>query len=297
MSGGGKPVRRHWHETALCMLKIMTSLSRARSHLVYDLLAEGDLWSVNSNYLNLGYWPGADNIDDASRQLATLVASRADIREHQVVLDAGCGFGDQSGLWANLYPQTSFCAISNSHEQLKQALKLTQLRGLGERISIVHCDATACPFPANTFDRILALESAFHFDTRRDFFRHAWQLLKPGGRLVLADFIARSSVDLVHRIARELGGAAWQIPRANLCSRQQYEAELKDCGFGRVTVEDITEQVIDPFAQFIRDRYRQPDYRRTAQPLVRIAARIMTGAGFLESLDYVIASADKLLRA
>ena len=288
---------RRWYETALRMFKIMMSLSRTRSDLVYDLLVQEDLWSVDSTYLNLGFWPGADNIDDASRQLATLVASRANVREYHLVLDAGCGFGDQCSLWADLYPHTRFCAISNSLPQLKHAMQLVRQRKLDGRVSLVHCDATASPFPANTFDRILALESAFHFDTRHDFFRHAWQLLKPGGRIVLADFIARPSVDFVHRMARELGGAAWQIPRANLCSREQYEAGLQSCGFTKIDIQNVTEQVIEPFAKFIRDRYRQPEYRRDAQPLVRVAARIMTGAGFLESLDYVIASADKPIRA
>lgn len=288
---------RSWSQTALQMMRILAAPGRSRSDLVYDLLREGDLWSIDSNYLNLGYWPGVDNIDDASRQLATLVASRADINGPQLVLDAGCGFGDQCALWADQYPQASFCAISNSGEQLKHALTMVERRGLGKRISIVHCTATHCPFPPQCFDRIVALESAFHFDTREQFFHHALELLKPGGRIVLADFIARSSVGLAHRLAREIGGAAWQIPRSNLCSRKVYRDQLQAAGFSDVELQDVTGEVIEPFARFIRERYQQPDYRATAHPLVRASARVMTGAGFLESLDYVIVSARRPLNA
>lgn len=278
------------------MMRILVALGRTRSDLVYDLLREGDLWSIESNYLNLGYWPGTNNIDEASRQLAMLVASHADISGPQLVLDAGCGFGDQCILWADQYPQARFCAISNSQEQLKRALQLVQRRELSEQISIINCNAAACPFPANSFDSILALESAFHFNTREQFFCHAWDLLKPGGRIVLADFIARPAVDLVHRVARELGSIAWQIPKDNLCSKQQYQQQMQDSGFTDVNIRDVTEQVVEPFARFIRRRYREPGYRAAAQPLVRASARIMTGAGFLESVDYVIASATKPVR-
>jgi erythromycin 3''-O-methyltransferase len=196
-------------------------------------------------------------------------------------------------LWAEEYPEATFCAIGNSSAQLQQARDLMLQHGLSERVWLIQCDAVACPFAADSFDRILALESGFHFDTRQRFFRHAWELLRPGGRMVLADFIARPSINPARRLAREVGSVAWQIPRVNLCSLVQYQDQLEASGFREVTVENITEQVIEPFSRFIRDRYRQADYRRSSQPLVRTAARIMTGLGFLESLDYVIASASK----
>jgi cyclopropane fatty-acyl-phospholipid synthase-like methyltransferase len=275
------------------MLKILSSVRRNRSDLVYDLLSVEDLWSIDSNYLNLGYWPGVDNIDDASRQLADLVASRSNISGGQYILDVGCGLGDQSVLWAQNFPGANFCAIGNSQGQLKHALSLVQREGMTERVTVICCDANACPFPPQFFDRIIALESAFHFDTRQQFFEHAWQLLKPGGRIVSADFIAGASVTFTQRLAREVGGAAWQIPRANLCTLEQYGDGLRRAGFVDVEVTNITQRVIVPFSRFIRSRYKQPEYRRSSQPLVRYAARIMTGVGFLESLDYVIASANK----
>ena len=46
--------------------------------------------------------------------------------------------------------------------------------------------ATALPQAAGTLDFVLALESAFHFETRVQFFAEAARVLRPGGTIALA---------------------------------------------------------------------------------------------------------------
>ena len=44
-------------------------------------------------------------------------------------------------------------------------------------------DATDLKFPDGSFENMICVEAAFHFDTRGQFFREAVRVLQPGGRL------------------------------------------------------------------------------------------------------------------
>jgi ubiquinone/menaquinone biosynthesis C-methylase UbiE len=49
------------------------------------------------------------------------------------------------------------------------------------------------PFPTGSFDRLIAVESVFHFPSRIKFLREARRVLKPNGQLVLSDFVLNGS--------------------------------------------------------------------------------------------------------
>jgi ubiquinone/menaquinone biosynthesis C-methylase UbiE len=52
-------------------------------------------------------------------------------------------------------------------------------------------DATHLAFADRVFEQILCVESAFHFQTRAQFFAEAYRVLKPGGAVVLWDMLFR----------------------------------------------------------------------------------------------------------
>jgi SAM-dependent methyltransferase len=101
-------------------------------------------------------------------------------------------------------------------------------------------DAAELDFPAGSFDGILCVEAAFHFRSRASFLNKAFDVLRPGGVLVLSDFLLRGTVALDHDI----------FPPENITnSVQDYRQLFAEAGFSpsAVTVEITTNRQLVPF--------------------------------------------------
>jgi ubiquinone/menaquinone biosynthesis C-methylase UbiE len=257
----------------------------------------------STTFLNFGYWKDEPATwDEAARALARLLGEAANLGSDLEVLDVGFGYGDQDLLWTEQFAPRRIVGLNVTESQVTSARRRVAAAGMSGRIDLRLGSAVECPFEDDSFDRVLALESAMHFPTRERFFREAFRVLRSGGRLALAD------ITLMPSVGASTGGTArsWmdamvgQVPLENQYDADEYRALLRSAGFRRVSVRSIREHVFGGLQEHL--------VRRTASALQRwnpllgsvpallttyAYASRMCGDAFFSRYDYVIASADK----
>ncbi len=264
---------------------------------VYDLLSSRSPAAAGL-YLNLGYWEDARNLDEACEGMAALVADTAEMGSTDIVLDVGFGFGDQDIYWARTYRPAQIIGLNITASQVELARQRVGELSLADRIDLRLGSATHMPLAANSVDKVVALESAFHFDTRERFFEEAYRVLRPGGRLVLADIIPMPPTQgLAKRLAqrwswRQASGK-FVIPNANAYTREHYASKLQRVGFIGGEVRSIRDQVYRPLHAYLaQDSEAVKRLHPVIQLSVRLALRFDPETVF-SGLDYVLASAEK----
>jgi arsenite methyltransferase len=117
------------------------------------------------------------------------------------VLDMGCGRGAVLLMAARLLPsgQATGIDVWRTHEQSGNALSVTeanaQREGVAERVALHTADMRHLPFSDASFDLVvssLAIHNISDPQGRLQAIDEAVRVLKPGGRLVIADFRATS---------------------------------------------------------------------------------------------------------
>ncbi|MEY6431096.1 class I SAM-dependent methyltransferase [Thioalkalicoccus limnaeus] len=263
---------------------------------VYDLLA--DRSPTRGLYLNLGYWDQAESLDEACQALAALMADAAEMGPEDCVLDVGFGFADQDLFWARAYRPKQIIGLNITASQVAVARRRVAELGLDDRIDLRLGSATRMPIEDATIDKVVAMESAFHFDTRQAFFEEAFRVLRPGGRLVLADILPMPKVAgtwrrIEHWWSWRQTAGKFRVPVDNFYTRDQYPARLAAAGFGESRVVSIRDQVYRPLHEYLAG-HREGLSR--LHPALRLAIGIalrIDADRIYRGLDYVLATAEK----
>lgn len=163
--------------------------------LFYDRMGEV-LTPLMGGTCHYGYWEGPDDnssFGEAAERLTEIMIRKLDVGPGDVVLDLGCGMGKPAIRLARA-TGARVIGISVSANDVEKASDLAQSEGLSHLVSFQFADAMNLPFPAESFDAALALESLQHMPDRRLALRQITRVLRPGGQLVLSDFFQRFPV-------------------------------------------------------------------------------------------------------
>jgi ubiquinone/menaquinone biosynthesis C-methylase UbiE len=217
------------------------------------------LESVVGRNVHWGYWANPstatmspDDFASASDNLTRKVLHWANIQPGHKVLDVGCGFGGTIALINESHSHVSLTGLNIDERQLQRARQLVQTKVKpSNTIDFIQGDACDLPFQRETFDTVLAVECIFHFPSRTRFFEHAYRVLKPGGKLVLCDFIARPlGMPLIAALYLANRNAIQSVygKRNKLGFLKEYAQLARRFGFKTLGIEDITSGTMPTYA-------------------------------------------------
>lgn len=166
------------------------------------------------------------------------------------VLDIGTGTGALALALAQHLPEGLVTGIDPTAEMLRQAEKNAKSVGLAERVEFRCCQAEALPFSDASFDVVVS-SIAMHHTTVPKSLQEIVRVLKPGGRLAIADMASNSKWEstfgglvvpllaLYYLITKR----SWTMMRAELAAYKQlyekdeWEAMLQQAGLVSIAVQ------------------------------------------------------------
>lgn len=193
------------------------------------------LWSARHLHFGLYQRPWTLH-RDALSTTTRLLAGLAGIGPGSRVLDAGCGVGGTCMQLAR--EMGAHCTgITLVPAQAELAERRAARVATAGTCEFLVADFTQTGLAPQGFDAVLAAESLCHCPDKAAFYREAARLLKPGGRLVVAEYVLSADPldGEAERLLREwLEG--WALP--GLDSAAEHREHALAAGFEHVRIED-----------------------------------------------------------
>ena len=211
--------------------------SKIQEH--YDLASPyyEKLWG---KHIHHGYWvTGKESKEDAAQNLIELLIAKSGLKNKSKVLDVGCGIGGTSIYLARKY-ECDVTGITISPVQVEMAYKAALELPIKNIPKFQVEDANNITIK-DKFDIIWSVEMISHLNDRKNLFQRASELLKPGGKMCITDWLADDNLS-----ASEKSKFIKPIEKGMLVSLptlSEYKEHIDANGFRLVYYEDISSNV------------------------------------------------------
>nr|WP_214287802.1 class I SAM-dependent methyltransferase [Acinetobacter pittii] len=258
--------------TKIVKTKVRAALSRFIPHkYAIDASSLGD--DQELAWTNLGFWKNTQNYREACRQLADHLAQAINLNSKDHLLDLGCGQGASLLHWLQHYQPKSLSAVELQTQCVHKIQKLTP------EISQIFCGSflNLKQFEFKQyFDVVMCIDAAYHSHLN-SFLDSIAPVLNSKGRLgfhylMRADSCQNMTIlqEQKHRYLLKAANVAWD----SVPNEKMLRATLEQQGFVDIQIEDLSEQVLLGFSQYIQNQQGQKQSRGLANFKIQMTAKL-----------------------
>lgn len=203
----------------------------------YKLFWHGDTYGIHYGFSDNNTKNLKEELLNVNKVLSELVG----INSSSKILDAGCGVGG-SAIWLAKNKNAHITGITISEKQLEKARKYSIENGVSNKTEFFLMDYLDTKFPDNSFDIVWAIESVCHAKNKEDFLRESFRVLKPGGKVIIADgFLNYQPKDNIEQNLYQTFLEGFVLD--NLATVDSFKDSIKKIGFKNIQFYNKTEAI------------------------------------------------------
>jgi len=240
-----------------------------KNNIVYDYYLKNFIQVVSKKnyFMNYGLWEENETtLHKSNKKLCNFIYEKGQLNNYDKfnILDVGCGYGAQDVMWCkNLSVLSQITAIDISKKQIKYAnKKLKKQPKIKNRIKYIHGDAHNLLdiFENNSFNRIISLESAFHYNNRQQFFTNVNNLLTDDGIFIISDIVLQNNNkdcgnSIFKNVFIKIASDFLCIPEQNLITLDKWKTNIENSGLCITELYNITDKTFNSYYNYFFKNY------------------------------------------